>query len=75
MPACVKPESIPKLAERGWISETDEHSLLTLKKVSDSCANDSPKERMANPLRYSNGTHAFSNLGCEWKVIGVYLGN
>ena len=75
MPACVKPESIPKLAEREWISETDEHSLLTLKKVSDSCANDSPKERMANPLRYSNGTHVFSSLGCEWKKIGVYLGN
>jgi len=75
MPTCVKPESIPKLAERGWISETDDHSLLELKKVSDSCANDSPKERMANILRYSNGTHAFLNLGCDWKVIGVYLGD
>lgn len=74
-PACVKSESILKLAERGWISETDEHSLLILKKVSESCTNDSPKERMANPLRYSNGTHIFSNLGCEWKKIGVYVGD
>jgi len=74
-PACVKPESIPKLSERGWISETDDHSLLTLKKVQDSCANDSSKEIMANLLRYSNGTHVFMNHGCEWKKIGVYLGD
>jgi len=74
-PACVNPESIPKLDERGWISETDDHSLLALKKVQDSCANDSSKERMANILKYSNGTHAFLNLGCDWKKIGVYLGD
>jgi hypothetical protein len=47
----------------------------TLEEVQDSCANDSPKERMANPLRHPNGTHVFLNLGCEWKVIGVYLGD
>lgn len=57
MPACVRPESIPKLAERGWISETDDHLLLALKKVQDSCANDFPKERMSNILKFSNGTH------------------
>ena len=72
-PACIKFESIPKLAERGWISETDEHSFLALKKVSESCINDSPKQRMANPLRYSNGTHVFSSLGCEWKKIGIFV--
>lgn len=73
-PACVKPESIPKLSKRGWISEMDEHSSLAFKKVMDSCANDSSKERMTNILRYSNGTYAFMNLGCDWKKIGKYMG-
>jgi len=42
--------------------------------VIDSCANDSPKERMLNSLSYSNGTHVFLNLGCEWKTIGKFVG-
>ncbi|GKS67683.1 hypothetical protein YTPLAS73_12300 [Nitrosarchaeum sp.] len=50
------------------MSDTD------LQTVMDSCANDSPQERMLNALRYSNGTHVFLNLGCEWKPIGKYLG-
>ena len=45
-----------------------------LQTVMDSCANDSPKERMTNSLRYTNETHAFLNLGCEWKKIGVFVG-
>jgi hypothetical protein len=49
------------------MSDTD------LQTVMDSCANDSPKERMANSLRYSNGTHVFLNLGCEWKKIGKFM--
>ena len=73
-PACVKPESIPKLVQRGWMSEIDEHSSLAYNKVLESCTNDSPQERMENPLRHVNGTHAFLNLGCEWKKIGKYLG-
>ncbi|MCV0392790.1 MAG: DUF4362 domain-containing protein [Nitrosopumilus sp.] len=51
------------------MSDTDLQTVL------DSCTNDSPKERMANSLRYSNGTHVFMNLGCEWKKIGKYVGN
>jgi hypothetical protein len=44
-----------------------------LQAVMDSCANDSPKERMTNSLRYLNDTHVFVNLGCEWKKIGKYV--
>jgi len=46
-----------------------------LQTVMNSCANDSPKERMINSLRYTNNTHVFLNLGCEWKKIGVFVGN
>ncbi|MCV0410119.1 hypothetical protein [Nitrosopumilus sp.] len=46
----------------------------TLEEVLESCANDSPKERMENILRYTNETHVFLNLECEWKKIGKYLG-
>ena len=45
-----------------------------LQTVMDSCANDSPKERMTNGLRYTNETHVFMNLGCEWKKIGKFMG-
>lgn len=45
-----------------------------LQTVMDSCANDSPKERMTNALRYTNETHVFLNLGCEWKKIGKFVG-
>jgi hypothetical protein len=45
-----------------------------LQTVKDSCANDSPKERMTNALRYTNETHVFLNLGCEWKKIGKFVG-
>lgn len=51
------------------LSDTD------LQTVIDSCANDSPKERMANALRYTNETHVFLNLGCEWKKIGKFVGD
>ncbi len=50
---------------------TDTDDLQT---VIDSCANDSSKERMTNSLRYTNGTHVFLNLGCEWQKIGVFVG-
>lgn len=50
------------------MSDTD------LQTVIDSCANDSPKERMKNSLRYTNETHVFMNLGCEWKKIGIFVG-
>lgn len=56
------------------INYMDANIPESLKKVLDSCANDSPKERMANPLRYTNDTHVFLNHGCEWKLIGEYLG-
>ncbi len=46
-----------------------------LQTVIDSCANDSPKERMTNSLRYTNETHVFMNLGCEWKKIGKFMGD
>ena len=46
----------------------------TLDEVLKSCANDSAKERMENILRYTNGTHVFLNLGCEWKKIGKFVG-
>ncbi len=46
-----------------------------LQTVIDSCARDSPKERMANALRYTNGTHVFMNLGCEWQKIGKFMGD
>jgi len=46
-----------------------------LQTVIDSCTNDSPKERMTNSLRYTNDTHVFMNLGCEWKKIGKYMGD
>jgi hypothetical protein len=46
-----------------------------LQTVMNSCANDSPKERMTNSLRYTNETHAFLNLGCEWKKIGKFMGD
>jgi hypothetical protein len=49
------------------MSDTD------LQTVIDSCTNDSSKERMTNSLIYTNETHVFMNLGCEWKKIGVYL--
>ncbi|GEM_PF-4391472 len=52
-------------------NQTSDADLQT---VIDSCANDSPKERMLNGLIYSNGTHVFSNRGCEWQTIGVYVG-
>ena len=45
-----------------------------LQTVIDSCANDSPKERMRDGLRYTNETHVFMNLGCEWKKIGIFVG-
>lgn len=45
-----------------------------LQTVIDSCINDSPKERMTNSLRYTNGTHVFMNLECEWKKIGKFVG-
>ena len=44
-----------------------------LQTVMDSCANDSPKERMVNGLRYTNATHVFLNLGCEWQKIGKFV--
>lgn len=44
----------------------------TLEEVLESCASDSPKERMANILRYTNETHAFLNLDCKWKKIGEF---
>ena len=50
---------------------TDTDDLQT---VIDSCANDSSKERMTDSLRYTNGTHVFMNLGCEWQKIGVFVG-
>ena len=46
-----------------------------LEDVLNSCTRDSPQERMANPLRYSNGTHIFLNLVCEWQKIGEFTGN
>ena len=46
-----------------------------LQTVIDSCVRDSPKERMANALRYTNGTHVFMNLGCEWQKIGKFMGD
>jgi hypothetical protein len=46
-----------------------------LQTVMDSCANDSPKERMVNGLRYTNDTHVFMNHGCEWKKIGKFVGD
>ena len=46
-----------------------------LQTVMDSCTNDSPKERMTNSLRYTNETHVFMNLGCEWKKIGKFMGD
>ncbi len=46
-----------------------------LQAVIDSCAKDSPKERMTNSLSYRNDTHFFMNLGCEWGTIGKYVGN
>ncbi len=46
-----------------------------LQTVIDSCANDSPKERMRDGLRYMNETHVFLNLGCEWQKIGKYMGD
>lgn len=45
-----------------------------LQTVIDSCANDSPNERITNSLRYTNETHVFLNLGCEWKKIGKFVG-
>ena len=45
-----------------------------LQTVIDSCANDSAKERMTNSFRYTNDTHVFMNLGCEWQTIGTYVG-
>jgi len=45
-----------------------------LQTVIDSCANDSAKERMTNSLRYTNDTHVFMNLGCEWQTIGTFVG-
>ena len=51
------------------MSDTD------LQTVMDSCANDSPKERMTNSLSYTNETHVFMNLGCEWKKIGKFMGD
>ena len=50
-------------------------SDVNLQTVMDSCANDSPKERMINALRYTNETHVFLNLGCEWKKIGKFVTN
>ncbi|WP_428324366.1 hypothetical protein [Nitrosopumilus sp.] len=49
-------------------------SDVDLQTVMDSCANDSSKERMTNTLRYTNGTHVFLNLGCEWQTIGKFVG-
>ena len=49
-------------------------SDVDLQTVMDSCVNDSPKERMTNALRYTNDTHVFLNLGCEWKTIGKFMG-
>ncbi len=46
-----------------------------LQTVVDRCANDSPNERMTNSLSYTNGTHVFMNLGCEWKKIGNLMGD
>jgi hypothetical protein len=72
-PACVMAETKTKLIERGWGSENFENTTLALQQVIDSCANDSPKERMENILRYTNETHVFLNLGCEWKTIGKFV--
>ena len=44
-----------------------------LKVVLDSCVNESPQERIEHPLRYTNETHVFLNLGCEWKKIGKFV--
>ncbi|MCV0409473.1 hypothetical protein [Nitrosopumilus sp.] len=52
----------------------DIDSMQQVLAVLESCANDSPQERMANPLRYTNDTHVLLNLGCEWKSVGKYLG-
>jgi len=48
-------------------------SDVDLQTVMDSCANDSPKERIANILRYSNGTHVFLNLDCTWERVGYFV--
>lgn len=45
-----------------------------LQSVIDSCTTESPQKRMRDGLKYTNETHVFSNLGCEWKKIGIYLG-
>ena len=46
-----------------------------LQTVIESCEKDSPKERMTNSLRYTNETHVFMNLGCEWQKIGQFVGD
>ena len=74
-PACVKFESVLKLIQRGWAADLDEESPLAYELVRNSCNNNSAAERLENPLRHTNGTHAFLNLGCEWKRIGVFVGD
>ena len=80
---CVTLQTKLKLVERGSYFEgfnssnswyENKMSDVDLQTVYDSCTNDSPKERMTNALRYTNDTHVFLNLGCEWKKIGTFLG-
>ena len=73
-PACVKFESILPLLQRGWASEIEETSMLAFELVRYSCDSESPKERISHILRHTNETHAFLNLDCQWKTIGVFVG-
>ncbi|MCA9827754.1 MAG: hypothetical protein KC444_05095 [Nitrosopumilus sp.] len=79
-PACVTLNTKSKLMERGWaeplgdiIKQRSGFSESSLEDVLNRCADDSPHERRANPLRYTNETHVFLNLGCKWQEIGEFM--